>query len=290
MTAPPRLHRAQVFTLLLFSALAFALAFGLAYRQDKIRVAETGQLAWFHFLYAEELKDDMAVIDWSKNTGNLSGLRAFQVKVNSKVVAEGGNRDFLTDPTMEGVLYHFPSGWTYHAISRSYPQDIKEFILEMNTWPGPLLWGLLFLAASFLSGCLLALQTKNSKSPPSIKVPAPASRNEWAGPSLAGSSAVPAPDKNLTKGEPFLLIDHNYVIKQVSAGAAELLGENLDALMDRHLLDLMPDPLFIQAIEKAEEIKLSNPFPARPHLSVFLKPHNHGCLVFLEGLRESKSP
>jgi hypothetical protein len=290
MTASPLPHRAQVFTLLLFPLLAFALAFELAYQQDKIRVAETGQLAWFHFLYAEELKDDMAVIDWSKNTGNLSGLRAFQVKVNSKVVAEGGNRDFLTDSTAEVIRYHFPSGWTYHVTSKSGSQDLNEFTLEINTWPGPFLWGLLFLAGSFLSGCLLAFQTKNSKSSPSIIVPAPASRKEWTGQSLASSSAVPEPDKNLPQGESFLLIDKNYMIKQASAGAAELLGENLDALMNRHLLDLMPDPLFIQAMEKAEEIKLSKPFPERPHLSVFLKPHSQGCLVFLEGPKESKSP
>jgi hypothetical protein len=290
MNPPPFFHRSQVISLLLFSALAFASAFGLAYQQDRIRVAQAGQLAWFHFLYAEELKDDMAVIDWSKTTGNLDGLRAFQVKVNSKVVAEGGNRDFLPDAPAEGTAYHFPSGWTYRVTSKTDPPEVKEFILVVDTWPGPWLWGLLFFGGTFLTGGFLAIQTKNLKSAPSIKTPAPGSRSELAAPSVARASEAQAPDKSPPSGEPYLLIDKNYVIQRASARAAELLGENLDALMNRHLLDLMPDPLFIQAIEKGEEIKCLKPFPGRPHLSVFLKQDGQGCLVLFESPGESKSP
>jgi hypothetical protein len=286
---PPLLHRAQVVSLLLFSSLAFALAFGLAYQQDGTRVSQAGQLAWFHFLYAQELKDDMAVIDWSKTTGNLDGLRAFQVKVNSKVVAEGGNRDFLPDAAVDGVAYRFPSSWNYRVTSKKDPQEVKEFILVVDTWPGPLLWGLLFLTGTFLAGFTLAVQTKYLKSA-SLKITESGPRSGVAMPAAVLASPAPPPEISLPGGEPFLLIDKNYVIQRASPRAAELLGENFESLMNRHLLDLMPDPLFIQAIEKAEEIKLLKPFPRRPHLTAFLKRHTHGCLVLFESPGESKSP
>ncbi len=81
--------RHPLIRLLLFSTLAFASGFGLAYRQDRIRAEEIGRLTWSHFSYAEELKDDMAVIDWSNDMKNLDGLRVFQADLNSKVIAEG---------------------------------------------------------------------------------------------------------------------------------------------------------------------------------------------------------
>ena len=62
MRSPP-FNRLGGLALLLFSPLlAFGLGFTFAYQQDQLRVSELGRIAWLHFQYAEELKDDMAVI------------------------------------------------------------------------------------------------------------------------------------------------------------------------------------------------------------------------------------
>ena len=65
--------------LVLLALIAFIVSFGVAYQQDEARVMDFGKLAWAHLSYAEELKDDMAVIDWSKNLEKMDTIRAFQV-------------------------------------------------------------------------------------------------------------------------------------------------------------------------------------------------------------------
>lgn len=81
--------RITLFLTLCLSVLAFSLVFSLSFQQDRAQVAEIGYLAWSHFFYAAELKDDMAVIDWSKNLEKLESVRAFLVEADSKNVARG---------------------------------------------------------------------------------------------------------------------------------------------------------------------------------------------------------
>ena len=94
------------------------------------------------------------------------------------------------------------------------------------------------------------------------------------------------PQKNPdSKNEkPFLFLDRNYVIQQVTPEAARLLKRNLDDLLNGHLFDLNPEPSLMQAIEKAEEAKLSKPFLTNPNLTAFLKPDPNGTLLYLESI------
>jgi hypothetical protein len=267
--------------LLLLSSLAFGLGFGIAYQQDKNRVAELGSLAWFHLLYAQEMKDDMAVIDGSKNLENLGGIRAFQVQAHSKSIAEGGNRDYLARKVPEGITYFFPADWIFRSVAASDPQNPRDFTLVYHSQPGPWLWGLLAFFASFLTGVVLkglaglprpVLSPGVTTSAESIDSPVPTRPD----PILRPFSA-PNPT-----GKPFLFIDKNYVIQQADAAAAGLLKKSGGILTQGHLLDLNPDPLLIQAIEKADETKIATPFPDHPHLSVLLKPDSNGSLLILE--------
>jgi hypothetical protein len=288
--------RRQFITLVLFSTLSFALGFGLSYQQDGNQVGEMGQLALAHLSYAQELKDDMAVIDWSKNVEKLNGLRSFQFKVNSKVTIEGGNQDFLAHPIEDGIGYDFPSSWSYRITSNSDPQNVKEFILICNLWPGPFLWGLFSFGSAFFAGFIvMALQTKNSKMM-SPKIPTVASENNFTEPLKTLTSRSNPFSASIThigasnNGKPFLLVDTALIILQASTQAADLLGKNLDLLNKSHLIDLKPHPLLVQAIENAEEAKFLNPFAEHPHLTAFVKRDVKGCFIFLESRSETSKP
>ena len=292
----PPFNRCQFIALLLFSTLSFALGFSLSYQQDGNQVGEIGRLASAHLSYAEELKDDMAVIDWSKNLEKLNGLRSFQVKVNSKVTAEGGNQDFLAHPVAEGIGYEFPSTWSYRATSNADPQNVKEFILIYNLWPGPFLLGLFYFGGAFLGGAIvMALQTKNSKIiRPKVSI-VPSQNNFTVSLKTPTSSADPLPAPVIpietpNNGKPFLLVDNALIILEASTQAAELLGANLNLLSKIHLIDLKPHPLLVQAVENAEEGKFLNPFAEHPHLIAFVKRDIKGCLIFLESRSETSNP
>ncbi len=120
----------------------------------------------------------------------------------------------------------------------------------------------------------------------SVKMPISSFTAKGAGPALDPNP----PAGPSTDDKAFLFINKSYVILQATARAAALLGKNLDALEKVHLLDLAPDPAFIQAIEKGKEAELFKPFSSHPHLSVLLKPDPNGCWLFLESEGPSKSP
>ena len=269
--------------LFLFPLLALCLGFVLSYQQDQMRVSELGRIAWLHFLYAEELKDDMAVIDWSKNLEKLGNVRAFEANVDSKTVAGGGNRDFLLSGTPEGVSYHFPSEWSYHVFSAKEGSPIKEFILVCHSSPGPLLWALFSFFASCLSAAGAGLLILLNQKPVSSK-DLSLSRN----PSTVSVSANTIPSlkphpKSILENIPFLFLDKQYVIQEVSPQAGDLLGKNPQNLAQAHILDLSPSPQLLQALEKAEETKIPDSFSDHPGLSVHLKPDPNGFLLILEG-------
>jgi hypothetical protein len=294
MNSFPFFNRRQFIPLLLFSTLGLASGFGVSYQQDESRINEMGQLALSYLSYPEDLKDDMAMIDWSKNMEKLNGLRYFQVKVNSKVTEEGGNQEFLTPPIAEGIEYDLPSNWSYHVTSNADPQNTKEFLLIYNLSPGPLFWGLSSFFSALLAGLMMiALQPRNLKINPS-KILAVPSGNDFTNPLTeptprAHSSPI-LQIESPSNEKPFLLVDKALIILQVSTQAAILLDRNLNQLNKGHLIDLKPDPLLIQAVENAEEAKFSNPFADHPHISAFVKRDTKGCLIFLETENESPNP
>lgn len=263
---------------LLLSAAAFCSAWSLSYYQDQTRVTELGNLAWRHFLYALELKDDMETIDWSKNLESLENVRAFQLKVNSKVIAEGGNRSYLPTEAPSGTSFSLVSNWEFRTASQKDPQNPVEFLLVYHAWPGSLIWGLFAFTACFVSG--ISVQFLVSR--PSLKEPLEDSNPHSAQARPFIKSTRPVASIPLQDEDPFILIDNNYLIQKVTQKAHELLKGEPALAPNGHLLDLSPDPLLIQAIERAEEGRLLKPFPAHPHLSVSLKPDPNGCLLLLE--------
>ena len=276
----------------LLSTLAFLLGFGIAYQQDAAYVANFGKLAWLHLSYAEELKDDMAVIDWSKNLEKLDAVKAFQVRLNSKSIAEGGNANFLPAVAPDGVAYRFPSDWSFRTASGKDNASPLEFLLLLHSSPGPFLWGLFTFLACFAGGCALGLLAP-SKPAETLKVKAtPDGKPGHAKPdALLPTQPLAGPAGNpLDKNTPYLFIDRNYVIREVSPEAAVFLQKKPEDLLNGHLLDLSPDSGLIQAFEKAVEAKIPKSFPDFPDVVVNLKPDPNGCRLILESATGSKPP
>ncbi len=275
------IHKPNLLIPLTFSILAFVSGFGISYQQDIARVKEVGQLAWLHLEYAEELKDDMAIIDWSKNLQKLDGILAFQALNDTKLIAEGGNRNFLPAVKKLGVSYLFPAKWIFDTELTNADKMRKEFTMVYRAWPGPLIWGLFTFLLCFVVGVVTPVLAAFF-SPVNILKPPPSptvSKPKVILPAVQPQN--PSPSKN---EKPFLFLDKNYVIQQVTPEAAKLLRRNADDLVNVHLFDLDPDPSLMQGIEKAEETKILKPILSNPNLSAFLKPDPNGTLLYLESV------
>jgi hypothetical protein len=275
--SPITVQKSNSLICFVFSLLAFGVAFGISYQQDLIRVQEVGQLAWLHLVYAEELKDDMAIIDWSKNLQKINGVLAFQATNDSKVAAEGGNRSFLPVSAKEGVSYSFPAKWVFHIEMTTAEKKDKGLTLVYYVWPGPLQWGLFTFLFCFITG-IGATVLPAYFSPAKIQQPLLSP----IVPKPVGVASLVRPQNSSSRDKPFVFLDKNYVIQQVSPEAAKLLQRNTTDLMNGHLFDLDPEPSLMQAIEKAEDAKLLKPFLSHPKLSAILKPDPNGTILFLE--------
>ena len=266
---------------LAFSILAFVAGFGISYQQDFSRAGEFGQLAWLHLIYAEELKDDMAVIDWSKNLQKFDSVLAFRAMTDKKVIVEGGNRNFIPPLKKEDVYFSFPLRWVFHKEMMNFEKKDEELTVVYQVWPGPVIYGFFTFILCFVTGLgatgltSFFLPVKTSQSSPAIVVPKP---------KVIPTEIRPQKNPDSKNEKPFLFLDRNYVIQQVTPEAARLLKRNLDDLLNGHLFDLNPEPSLMQAIEKAEEAKLSKPFLTNPNLTAFLKPDPNGTLLYLESI------
>src|SRR5579871_5884746 len=282
-----------LFPILFFSLgpalLAFLAGFGIAYQQDASHTADLGRLAWVHLAYAQELKDDMAVIDLSKNLEKLESVRAFQVTAHSKSIVQGGNVNYLPSSTPEGVAYLFPSDWTYHETSVKGTPAPFEFTVLFHYRPGPVLWGSIFFLVSFVSGCGLGLFSNRASIIPARAGPASSPEKASVPSTSAAAKPVSKPAGiSLGKNEACLFVDKNYVIRQVSPQADIILRRKVEELQDSHLLDLAPDPGLIQAFENPEERVVPKPFPGCPDVAVRLKPDSEGCLLIVESMVHPK--
>ena len=266
----------------------FIIGFFISYQQDRIHVSEVGHLAWLHWRYASDLKDDMAVIDWSKNLEGMEAILAFQVKSGPNIITDGGNREYLGVRNQDGISFELPDRWSYvQSLKKDSPAS-DQFTMVYHSVPGPLLWGLVTSAASLLpllmSGFISKDSSKNQKNNPggssSLGVPSQAS----------STPILPADPPSVKINNPHIFIDKHYLIQQVTPEAALWLQKSSDDLSQSHLFDLKPTSRLIQAIDGNEEVKLLNPFLSYPLLSVFLKPDPNGTLLFLERREETKAP
>ncbi|HXL73722.1 MAG TPA: hypothetical protein VN963_08870, partial [bacterium] len=93
MESPQSASKLQWIIVFTLSLAAGALGFCLSYQEEQTRFYEMSSVAESHLIYALQLKDDMALIDWSKDLEKLPSVLTFQARSGSKVVADGGNKD-----------------------------------------------------------------------------------------------------------------------------------------------------------------------------------------------------
>src|SRR6185503_4427528 len=126
----------------ILASVCFGAGFVLSYREDMMNYSEMGRLAQAHLVYAFELRDDMSMIDWSKNLEKSESILAFRAASDSKIFAEGGNRDHLARTMPDTVSYHFPFQWSYHERLKSASLPSTDLVIVFRTRTGPLFWGL----------------------------------------------------------------------------------------------------------------------------------------------------
>jgi hypothetical protein len=196
-----------------------------------------------------------------------------------KVMAVGGNRNFLPALKKEGVDFSLPLRWIFHKKMVNFDKKSEELTIVYQVWPGPVIWGFFMFIFCFVTGLgttgLASLFSQEITSRPSPTVAV-------SKPKVIPTEIRPQNSPYSKNEKPFLFLDKNFVIQQVTPEAARLLRRNLEDLLNGHIFDLNPEPSLMQAIEKAEETKLLKPFLTNPQLSAFLKPDPNGTLLYLE--------
>jgi hypothetical protein len=265
--------------LVAFSLVASALAFGFAFQVRSVRISEVAQLAQAHLIYALKQKDDMAVIDWSRDLEKMENVLAFQASLNQTRVAEGGNRDFLSNPGWIGVPFRSIFQWPRLLEGGGESLSRLDFLLIYRSKPDPILCGFTAFLFCFLAGgwALLVVGPGHLvEKPHNDTLAAPSLEAQPPAKVLPAGPLLGDPDM------PFLFLDKSYIIQQANLEASELLQKDSKGLVNAHLLDLTPDPRLMQAIKTGEATKLSGAFLSRPNLSVILKPDPNGFFLFLE--------
>jgi hypothetical protein len=272
------LFQKQVLTLVLsLTAICFGVGFILSYQDERARYDEMGHLAQDHLTYAVQLKDDMSVIDWAKDLEKVDGILVFQATEGTKLLAEGGNRDRLPSFIDEGTFYQFPFQWNYHSTFHIGGTTGPTLTVVFRTKTGPLFWGLCMASASFITALILGLWRSGTTIAPR---PATSLDEEHkVKPPIKGLEPVFAhmiqPDSHA------IFIDRHYVVQEATPQAASTLGRGTAELIGMHLLDLLPGPGLVQAIESAQEAKVPGAFPSCPTVSVLLRPAGKGTLLIL---------
>ena len=234
----PSGYRKYAFSAAMVVALAASLsAFVIAYRQGIVLAAQTAALSRFHLHYALSLQDDMGVIDWAKSLEKQEPVLAFQARVNGKVIAEGGNRNYLPVSPREGIQYVFPATWLYYGrepLSAPGSGGFEELILVCRDATGAFPLALVVLFACTLTALLIraAGAAKDAVPPPAVIPPALEKNPQPSSPPpspLEGEFADP--------DRAFLFLDKQFIIRKASPRAVLLMDRPLENLQDAHLLD-----------------------------------------------------
>ncbi|HUO56846.1 MAG TPA: hypothetical protein VMV05_01600 [bacterium] len=277
MKTPANLRPFPLRLIGILSILSFTIGFGVSFQSDSSRAQELGQLAWNHLLYAIELKDDMAMIDWAKSLEKSENCLAFRASHNSKTLAEGGNQDFINKVDLT-LPFAFPNHFYAVFVSNKPSTNTVTLLLVYRANPGPVAWGVLALVISFISGAFSAWALARQPLPRGVN-PDSASIGQ-----VQISKPIPPEatySKTVKPDQAYLFLDKQFVIRQAHPKAAEFFGKKTDDLLNGHLFDLAPDPQLMKAIEEGLEIKNLKPFHLNPNLSVTLQPDPNGTLLVL---------
>lgn len=267
----PKLQRIIVLTL---SLTAGTLGFYLSYQEEQTRFSEMTAIAESHLIYALQLKDDMALIDWSKSLEKLPSILAFQARSGSKVMAAGGNEQVCPILSTDGFSFNFPYRWTVHSTFNKTSGTPTDLTIVFQDFHGPILWAICLFGVSFATGFILIrlkVLPKTNLPTPHSEVPAIQTT------AVANPSVLKVDDKSSS-----LMLDADYMISQVTPLAAKALGRTISDLVGSHFLDLSPDPSVMKVIEEAKETDFLKPFPAQPYLSALIRPLPEGTLLVLK--------
>jgi hypothetical protein len=258
-----------------------------AYRADRERVRELASVSWSHLNYAWELHDDMGMIDWARNLEKNPCILAFQAAQGRKILAQGGNPDLFPVRFPEGPSYALPATWNDRVSSSDAAGTALDFRLTCRFEPGPFAWALAFLAAGWTSGMAVwaFFRSRPEQLPP--RLPEPAGFPVPRGPDKPPAERPQTPPP---LSGPSLFLDLHFILRYVSPDAALKWDVPAAKLTGSHLLDLEPDPLFLQALEKGEPARVEKPFSSHPEISVLLKPGSEGWWLLLENPAGSLPP
>jgi hypothetical protein len=282
MENPQSTTKLQWIIVLTLSLTAGVLGFYSSYQDEQTRFSEISSVAASHLIYALQLKDDMALIDWSKRLEKLPSILTFQVDSGSRVIATGGNQQMCPAVSSDGLSFDLPYHWIVHSTLNKDPGTPMNFTVVFQDFHGPLLWAICLFGVSFVPGVILI----RLKALPKANLPVPYSVVPAIQPTVVTKPSVLEIDNKSST----LVLDADYMICQATPLAAKALDRPITDLVGSHFFDLSPDPSVIKVIAEAKETEFLKPFPSHPHLSALIHPIPEGTLLVLKTNNESERP
>ncbi len=282
MESSLRISKTSWIALLTLSLAPGLLGFYLSYQDEQTRFSEMCSVAESHLIYALQLKDDMALIDWSKRLEKLPSVLAFQAHSGSKIIAMGGNQEMCPIVSNNGLSFDVPYRWIVHSTFNKENAVSSDLTMVFQDSHGPFLWASFLFLVSFLTGVTLSLLKVTPKTEQTTEV----SSTSLVETSKTAPPMIPGMDeKSLT-----LALDADYMICHISPLAAKELNRSVSDLVGNHFLDLLPDPSLMRLIAEAKEIKFLKAFPSSPHLSASIRPVPDGTILVLKNEQGSEKP
>lgn len=253
-------------------ALASLLLFIVGFEAGR-RQAFDASLFWGGFLLQEghallEADDDMGLVDWSKRLER-DGVAAFKfTRVlarqggTRRVLAQGGNERRIPPKLRKSISMLLPST-VLLVLTDRVGEDALELVLLLPCASSPLTWGSLFLLLGLL--CAWGGHSLRSLERGALPKTATVARDRPVPP-----TGLPVPPV-LVQGQvgvERLLVDPGFKILEMDPGALGTLGLSPEQVQPSHLLDLLPDPAFMEAISKGGPSEWRGAFPSAPDVLV----------------------
>jgi len=233
--------------------------------------------------YILQVKDDMALIDWSKTLEKTDDCLACDIREGGQSKLSVGNKAFLPSGLNQGQSFQFPSQWSFGWKSPNTPY---EALLVFEAKPIPWVWGLAFGMGSslFYFGLRFYFQRFIGKEITSSALPE--TRMEFPSHALVrtGPSAVSAPDTR----HPFLLVSKEPEILESSNSINSIFpffqpGSTI-------LFDLEPSPELLDLIQEGKMGRVENAFKKAPGQGATVKSSESGIFLVLEPSVEALPP
>ncbi len=257
------------------------LNFYIAFESSAAGAERIFQLVHSQLVYVLSEKDDMELIDWGNLLQSSNPGLGLTANLDGKTVLSIGKIPANPFQAPLGFHFCFPNDWSFHSTETLSGLSAApfNFVLVLPLSPSPWSWAFLNGALALLVGivAMILLKEKSGLKPASetLERPAPAP--------ISKSAQTPQPpEASKDIRVPHLRMDKGYLIRFVSPGVSDLFHKEAADILERHILDLSPQPGLLEILKRGQNDKISDAFLPPLRLSASLLRDQEDWVILLE--------